>query len=103
MGMDGNDAGQLKRNKQMKFGVTFALFLSAALCTHAERPPMHRRGGETRELQSREQAKANEEAKRKIAHYKTDEGVCGNRAWKEYTANSKAKGEPTLLVVLGGT
>jgi len=89
----------------MRYGVTFALFLSAALCAHAERPPMHgahRRGAEMRQQQTKEQAKANEEAKRKIAPYKTDEGVCGNRAWKEYTANPKAKGDTTLLVVLGG-
>ena len=89
----------------MKFVVTFALFLSAALCANAERPPMHgahRRGAEMRQQQTKEQAKANEEAKRKIAHYKTDEGVCGTRAWKEYTANPMAKGETTLLVVLGG-
>ena len=32
---DGNDAARTKRNKQMKFGVTFALFLSAALCAKA--------------------------------------------------------------------
>ena len=37
--VDGNDAGQTKRCKTMKFGVIFALFLSAALCVHAERPP----------------------------------------------------------------
>ena len=64
----------------MRYGVTFALFLSAALCAHAERPPMHgahRRDAETRQQQTKEQAKANEESKRKIAHYKTDEGVCG--------------------------
>ena len=87
----------------MRYGVTFALILSAALCVHAERPPMHgahRHGGEAR--QSKEQAKVNEEAKRKIAQYKTDEGASGKRAWKEYAANPKAKGEPTLLVVLGG-
>ena len=46
----------------------------------------HRRGAEMRQQQTKEQAKANEEAKRKIAPYKTDEGMCGNRAWKEYTA-----------------
>ena len=89
----------------MKFVVTFALSLSAALCAHAERPPMHgahRRGDEMRQQQTKEQAKANEEAKRRIAPYKTDEGVCGTRAWKEYTANPKANGESTLLVVLGG-
>lgn len=89
----------------MKLGVIFALFLSATLCVHAKHPPMHgahRRGGEMQLQQTKEQAKANEEAKRKIAHYKTGEGVCGTRAWKEYTANPKANGESTLLVVLGG-
>lgn len=88
----------------MESRVTFALFLSAAFCVHAVRPPVHathRRGGEIRQ-QGREQADANEEAKRRIARYKTDEGVCDGRAWKEYTANSNLKGEPTLLVVFGG-
>ena len=37
--MDGNGAGQTKRSQTMKLGVIFALFLSAALCVHAERPP----------------------------------------------------------------
>ena len=37
--MDGNDAVQTKGNKLMKYRVIFALFLSAALCVHAERPP----------------------------------------------------------------
>ena len=93
----------------MKFGVTFALLMSAAaLCAYAERPPIrgaHRRGGELRQQQSteqKEQEKANEEAKRRIAQYKTGEGVCGTRAWKEYTANPKSTGGPTLLVVFGG-
>ena len=45
----------------MKLGMTFAIFLSAALCAHAERPPMHgahRRGAEMRQQQTKEQAKA---------------------------------------------
>lgn len=81
------------------------LLISATLCAHAERPPMHGahwRGSEMRLQQTKEQAKANEEAKRRIAHYKTDEGVCGTRTWKEYTVNPKTKGETTFLVVLGG-
>ena len=100
----------------MKFGVAFALILpAAALCAYAERPPVrgaHRRGGEMRQQQgprgrgeaplSAEQAKANDEAKRRIAQYKTNEGVCGDRAWKEYTANPKSTGGPTLLVIFGG-
>ena len=51
------------------------------------------------EKQERLAEKANEEAKRRIAQYKTDEGVCGKRTWKEYTANPKSTGATTLLVV----
>ena len=36
---EGHDAGQLRRNNTMKLGVIFALFLSAALCAHAEHLP----------------------------------------------------------------
>ncbi len=83
-----------------------ALAATMALCAQAERLPparsAHGRGAETRLRESKEQAEAKEEAKRRIARYKTDEGVCGERAWKEYTANPGAMGEPTLLVVLGG-
>ena len=92
----------------MRFGMAFAFLLSVALCAYAERPMMHsthRRSGELRLQQSKEQQeqeKANEEAKRRIAQYKTDEGVCGKRTWKEYTANPKSTGATTLLVVLGG-
>ena len=86
----------------MKFGVTFALFLSAAaLGAYAERPPLpgaYRHNVEARQQQNKEQ----EKTKKKLAQYKTDEGVCGTRVWKEYTANPKDKGEPTLLVVFGG-
>jgi len=81
------------------------LAVVTTLCAYGERQPIygaHRRGGEMRLQQAKEQAKANDDTKRRISHYKTDEGACGTRAWKEYTANSKAKGEPTLLVVLGG-
>ena len=77
------------------------LAATAALCAYAERPPLpgaYRHNAEERQKQSKEQ----EKTKKKLAQYKTDEGVCGNRAWKEYTANPKAKGETTLLVVLGG-
>ena len=37
--VDGDGAGQTKRSQTMKLGVIFVLFLSAALCVHAERPP----------------------------------------------------------------
>ena len=85
----------------MRYGVTFALFLSAALGAYAERPPLsgaYRHSVEARQQQNKEQ----EKTKKKLAQYKTDEGVCGTRVWKEYTANPKDKGEPTLLVVFGG-
>lgn len=45
---------------------------------------------------------ANEKSKKRIAPYLTDEGANGRLTWKEYTANPKAKGEATLLVVFGG-
>ena len=89
----------------MRYVVAFTLILAAMLSVRAERPPMHgapRRGADMRQRQTKEQIETNEKAKRRIAPYKTDEGVCGVRAWQEYTANPKAKGETTLLVVLGG-
>ena len=77
------------------------LIVATALGAYAERPPSpgaYRHNAEVRQKQNKEQ----EKTKKKLAQYKTDEGVCGTRVWKEYTANPKGKGEPTLLVVFGG-
>ena len=77
------------------------LIVAAALGAYAERTPLpgtYRYNAEVRQQQNKEQ----EKTKKKLAQYKTDEGVCGTRVWKEYTANPKDKGEPTLLVVFGG-
>lgn len=42
------------------------------------------------------------EKARRWNHYLTDEGALGPIGWKEYTVNPKAKGTPSLVVVLGG-
>ncbi|MBQ9431558.1 MAG: prolyl oligopeptidase family serine peptidase [Kiritimatiellae bacterium] len=60
--------------------------------------PQRNQGMDRGAVQRREQDKI----KRKVAHDLTEEGVTGHLAWKEYTANPTAKGEATLLVVLGG-
>ena len=68
-------------------------------------PPPHHGGGHGGSAAAKEAEKAkeaNEKAKRKIAHYLTNEGASGMLSWKEYTANPKATGETTLLVVFGG-
>jgi len=91
----------------MRFAVAavFALFLSpAAFSAHAGHQPQsgaHGRGNGAWQ-QNQEQAMANEEARHKIARFQTGEGVCGARAWKEYSVNPKAKGDAILLVVFGG-
>ena len=79
----------------MKTLATVTLVFAATLGAFAAHPPK-------RQQQRQEKEKANDETKHKIAHYQTDEGVSGTRAWKEYTANPKANGPTTLLVVFGG-
>ena len=67
-------------------------------------PPRHvgKHGGSAAAKEAAEAREANEKSKKKIAHYETDEGASGKLSWKEYTANPKATGETTLLVVFGG-
>ena len=76
-------------------------FLSA---TAFAQPPRHvgKHGGSAAAKEAAEAREANEKSKKKIAHYETDEGASGKLSWKEYTANPKATGETTLLVVFGG-
>ena len=64
---------------------------------YAANPPRGKFGTQTA---ARKQE--NDDMKRKLAPYLTDEGMSGRVSWKEYAVNPKAKGEPTLLVVFGG-
>ena len=85
-----------------------SLSLAFAVCVgtaaFAAPPPHHGggHGGSAAAKEAEEAREANEKAKRKIAHYLTDEGASGLLSWKEYTANPNATGETTLLVVFGG-
>lgn len=85
-----------------------SLSLAFAVCVgtaaFAATPPHHGggHGGSAAAKEAEEAKEANDKAKRKIAHYLTDEGASGLLSWKEYTANPKATGETTLLVVFGG-
>ncbi len=87
---------------------TTSLTLAFAVCVGAAAfaapPPRHGggHGGSAAAKEAAEAKEANEKAKRKIAHFLTDEGASGLLSWKEYTANPKALGETTLLVVFGG-
>ena len=58
----------------MKTLATVTLVFAATLSAFAGHPPK-------RQQQRQEKEKANEETKHKIAHYQTDEGVSGTRAW----------------------
>ena len=58
----------------------------------------HARHEAKRQAQKEETA----EKARRWSHYLTDEGALGPIGWKEYTINPKAKGTPSLVVVLGG-
>ena len=83
------------------------LLVAACPCTAVfGAPPPRHGGGHGRSPAATKEAaeakEANEKTKKKIARYLTDEGVSGQLTWKEYTANPKAKGETTLLVVFGG-
>ena len=65
-------------------------------------PPRHSGHGRITAKEANTTRDANEKTKRKLASCLTDEGSSGRLSWKEYTANPKAKGETTLLVVFGG-
>ena len=64
---------------------------------YAANPPRGKFG-----MQTAARKQENDDMKRKLAPYLTDEGMSGRVSWKEYAVNPKAKGEPTLLVVFGG-
>ena len=74
----------------------------SGLPAFAAPPPRHGGGHGRNSVAAKEEAAANEKTKRKITHHLTDEGVNGRLSWKEYTANPKATGETSLLVVFGG-
>ena len=81
--------------------IAVAVILAACYATsgdaYAANPPRGKFGTQTA---ARKQE--NDDMKRKLTPYLTDEGMSGRVTWKEYTVNPKAKGEPTLLVVFGG-
>ena len=91
----------MKTTKAILSATIAAGILSA---TAFAQPPRHvgKHGGSAAAKEAAEAREANEKSRKKIAHYLTDEGASGLLSWKEYTANPKATGETTLLVVFGG-
>ena len=78
-----------------------AVAMLAACCAtsddaYAANPPRGKFGKQTA---ARKQE--NDDMKRKLAPYLTDEGMSGRVVWKEYTANPKAKGELEVLAKTG--
>ena len=55
-----------------------------------------------RNPQSAAERQAMQTEQEKIRRFKTDEGEMGQTRWTEYTVNPAAKGEGTLVLVLGG-
>ncbi len=84
--------------------LTLVAVFCARTTAFAAQPPRHvgKHGGSAAAKEAAEAREANEKAKKKTAHYVTDEGATGRLSWKEYTANPRATGATTLLVVFGG-
>lgn len=88
-------------NKRIIRVMTTAMLVAGYATAYAAPPPRYRINAIAAE-EAAEAREANEKSKKRITPYLTDEGANGRLTWKEYTVNSKAKGEATLLVVFGG-
>ena len=78
--------------------LTVLAFFGSMAATFAGPRAEHARYEAKRQAEKEESA----EKARRWSHYLTDEGAIGPIGWKEYTVNPKAKGTPSLVVILGG-
>lgn len=79
----------------------FVLALSSLLCLAAALPASARPRETRRDRIEKEQEEA-AGLERKAARFQVSDGASGALVWKEYVANPDAKGEPSLVVVIGG-